>query len=290
MKDKQATSLEALNGLLTERKRYEEWLAALETRRSNTSDAVYQKVRSDYEKRLKDVSDRLTSRAGELRAGIASLTAKLQDIAREELAQHEARQEAELRAAVGEYGAEEWQTVKQNSEKQLARVARDRTATETQLADLNRVYAMSTGNAPVSATAVPAAAAPASPAAARPDAPAPVAPRKAQKSSSAGWPSRDGEDETTRAPAGASGPSGGRGAAKDSNFEELASITQPGTATATKTPESNPAPASKSKATRGGLPDLRTEQHKTLKCPECGAMNYPTEWYCERCGGELATL
>src|SRR6266498_3173072 len=98
MKDKQATSLEALNGLLTERKR--------------------------YEKRLKDVSDRLTSRAGELRAGIASLTAKLQDIAREELAQHEARQEAELRAAVGEYGAEEWQTVKQNSEKQLARVAR----------------------------------------------------------------------------------------------------------------------------------------------------------------------
>jgi hypothetical protein len=32
------------------------------------------------------------------------------------------------------------------------------------------------------------------------------------------------------------------------------------------------------------------EQPKTLKCTECGAMNYPTEWYCERCGAELAAL
>ena len=29
---------------------------------------------------------------------------------------------------------------------------------------------------------------------------------------------------------------------------------------------------------------------KTLKCQECGTLNYPTEWYCERCGGELAAL
>ncbi len=29
-------------------------------------------------------------------------------------------------------------------------------------------------------------------------------------------------------------------------------------------------------------------QQKTLRCGECGTMNYPTEWYCERCGGELA--
>jgi uncharacterized OB-fold protein len=29
---------------------------------------------------------------------------------------------------------------------------------------------------------------------------------------------------------------------------------------------------------------------KTLKCTDCGAMNRPTEWYCERCGAELAAL
>ena len=37
-------------------------------------------------------------------------------------------------------------------------------------------------------------------------------------------------------------------------------------------------------------PDSRPEVNKTLKCPECGTANYPTEWYCERCGGELATM
>jgi len=33
-----------------------------------------------------------------------------------------------------------------------------------------------------------------------------------------------------------------------------------------------------------------SEVIKTLKCQECGTMNFPTEWYCERCGGELAAF
>ena len=37
-------------------------------------------------------------------------------------------------------------------------------------------------------------------------------------------------------------------------------------------------------------PATTLEQAKTLKCNECGALNYPTEWYCERCGAELAAL
>jgi len=39
-----------------------------------------------------------------------------------------------------------------------------------------------------------------------------------------------------------------------------------------------------------GRQTATAEQPKTLKCTECGAMNYPTEWYCERCGAELAAL
>lgn len=38
------------------------------------------------------------------------------------------------------------------------------------------------------------------------------------------------------------------------------------------------------------LKDVPAEQAKTLRCQECGAMNYATEWYCERCGGELSAL
>lgn len=40
----------------------------------------------------------------------------------------------------------------------------------------------------------------------------------------------------------------------------------------------------------GKPPARNTQTVKTLKCQECGSMNYPTEWYCERCGGELAAL
>ncbi len=31
-------------------------------------------------------------------------------------------------------------------------------------------------------------------------------------------------------------------------------------------------------------------QVKTLKCTECGTMNLPTEWYCEKCGAELSAF
>jgi hypothetical protein len=37
---------------------------------------------------------------------------------------------------------------------------------------------------------------------------------------------------------------------------------------------------------RGSTPNVP----KTLKCAECGTLNRPTEWYCERCGAELAAL
>jgi hypothetical protein len=42
-------------------------------------------------------------------------------------------------------------------------------------------------------------------------------------------------------------------------------------------------PLIEQKPDTGGAP-------RTLKCPECGTMNMPTEWYCEQCGAELAAL
>ena len=49
-------------------------------------------------------------------------------------------------------------------------------------------------------------------------------------------------------------------------------------------------PRSSSDAMPSYLRDMPAEQVKTLKCQECGTLNYPTEWYCERCGAELAAL
>ena len=38
------------------------------------------------------------------------------------------------------------------------------------------------------------------------------------------------------------------------------------------------------------LKGVQSGHGKTLKCAGCGAPNFPTEWYCERCGSELSAV
>jgi hypothetical protein len=38
------------------------------------------------------------------------------------------------------------------------------------------------------------------------------------------------------------------------------------------------------------LKSTGTGDLKSLKCKECGTMNDPSEWYCERCGAELSAI
>lgn len=67
------------------------------------------------------------------------------------------------------------------------------------------------------------------------------------------------------------------GAAKSSNAAHAQGASDPGVVHATSDAVSP-------------KESMAAEQVKTLKCQECGTLNYPTEWYCERCGAELAAL
>jgi hypothetical protein len=49
-------------------------------------------------------------------------------------------------------------------------------------------------------------------------------------------------------------------------------------------------PVAKAPALPDPQKDRPSQGQKTLKCGECGTLNRPTEWYCERCGAELAAL
>ena len=276
MAEREPVSLDALNGLLKERQRYEEGLAALEQRRANTSESVFSRVHADYQTRLREVSSKLAERAGELRESIDTLSSRLEEISRQELQQREARQEAELRAAVGEYTDKQWKEIGGAWDKELARLSKEKAALDTQLTELNRIFALSMkekqaeeimhrvasddGNrAPISPV-VPRPAIPEPPTLNPPSRIEPVTPRATAPTSS-----------TPRTP-----------------FDDFP-VLRPGTGTVT--PPSTTAVATPPSVPRsGGTQDPRSEQHKTLKCPECGAANYPTEWYCERCGGELATM
>jgi len=281
MAEKEPVSLDALNGLLKERQRYEEWLGALEAKRASTSDSVYQRVQADYQTRLREVSSKLAERAGELRENIDALTLKLDDVSRQETQQREARQEAELRAAVGEYTDKQWKEIGGAWDKELARLVKEKNSLDAQLNELNRIFGLSVKEKQSAAAAMArpgsedGTRAPISPVVPRPAIPEPP---------TLNPPSRIEPSSAPRAQAPAPGTPAGR-----SPFDQFP-VLRPGTGagsppsgtTAVATPPAVPK--------SGGAQDPRSEQHKTLKCPECGAANYPTEWYCERCGGELATM
>jgi len=133
---------------------------------------------------------------------------------------------------------------------------------------------------------------------------APVAP-KPQPKPSAAKPKEDSAGRTLWFPSGKPGEApagkmdelaflksvtGNEGAAVPAK-RPSGSLTKPAEITAPPAPVAPAAPpapvpaaeAAKDRASGGTAP-------KTLKCGECGTMNRPTEWYCERCGAELAAL
>jgi hypothetical protein len=281
MAEKDPVSLDALNGLLKERQRYEEWLAALDEKRANTSASVYQRVQADYQTRLREVSSKLAERAGELRENIDALTLRLEDVSRQESQQRDARQEAELRAAVGEYTDKQWKEIGGAWDKELARLVKEKAALDAQLNELNRIFALSVKEKQAGAIAAGRAE---SGDGQRPPI-SPVVPRPAVPEPPTLNPPARAEQPMTSRPQQQQPPQNTQ--STRSPFDEFP-VLRPGSgsgsppSTAVATPPSVPK--------TGGTQDPRSEQHKTLKCPECGAANYPTEWYCERCGGELATM
>ena len=177
-----------------------------------------------------------------------------------------------------EYTDKQWKEIGGAWDKELARLVKEKSAVDAQLTELNRIFALSMKEKQAEAIlhrtgSEDGTRAPISPVVPRPAIPEPptlnppsrvehIAPRS---------PAPNPATSTSRTP-----------------FDEFP-VLRPGTGTAS--PPSTAAVATPPSVPKtGGTQDPRSEQHKTLKCPECGAANYPTEWYCERCGGELATM
>lgn len=294
--------LAQVDRLLQQRTQFEAWLQKLSAAGSSTPEAVRARVRSDYEGRLQRV-------VAELRTHAAIVDSSLRDH-RSTLASLEARRasieerlaEAELRYAVGEYTDEEWSSVGQEAQDALSDIAQ-RTMTEQgeidRLAEVQRL--ISTPVKPVEPVPTP----PAIVETARapgPDLPAGIilADAAPTVSEMPPPPSPVGAPKfTPKTPIPHRAPAAGRPAASGSGLDELAflkSVTgeeskrrQAGARKPDAAPE---APAAEASADAGGSAKAAATPTaaKTLKCGECGTLNRPTEWYCERCGAELAAL
>ena len=267
--------------LLTERQKYETWLEELEAKKDSTPAKVFERVRKDYLERLQDVIDQLKQHTATMQEHADGLAGKLKELEDTEDEAKETLAESELRAKVGEITEAEWETLQRKTQRELTKlkesqlqIAGDLSKIKELLAGLGKPQAAkprntaemneleflksvvgSTPSAPPLSSSTPTSVA------AQPQAPESAPPSVAPTPSAA-------------APS-ASAPS----AAAPSAPAPSAPASSP--AAPKPTPSSVP-------TTTGPLGKAQiADQPKTLKCPECGSMNYPSEWYCERCGAEL---
>lgn len=292
-------AMSALHTLLDERQRYQGWLTTLEGRRNSTPPHVYERVQQDYIGRLDRVMQSLAERAGQLSGTIASLTAELATLRQHESDRTDERHEAELRAAVGEFSPEDWERRRAEADGDLERIAAERHSLQAELEELQRIVALTMATRPDRTdgqlAAAPSVGAPSSPAErGRPDeSPQTIEefvaewhPPQARPPQPRGSDAAHSDHVPEAAEMGGmiipAAPMGGNpvGAA-GADYGIANGVTGVAAAAAAATPGSlSPAPQG----------DARRDTDKTLKCPECGAMNYATEWYCEKCGGELSTF
>lgn len=297
-------ALEAVGALIGERSKYEAWIAALATK-TDVPAHVLEKVRSDYTGRLRTVLQAFTSHTPALDAALAEHQSRDAALAAQEKACRDEHAEGELRHMVGEYDSAQWDQVRIGHEALLGRLASDRLGIAAELTSVQRSLAAAAeaaqrlraigGEAPISqpvvrdesptpailaAMAEPvappppvvAAPEPLSPSTYRPTPPAPpaeVMDRRAQlddlgflRSTPRPAPRENGESAGT------------------ATVTAARPVDAPVLRIVPDEPAPAPAPAQAP----------ATDAAKTLRCAECGTMNYPTEWYCERCGGELAVL
>ena len=309
--------MDAVAALMLERQRYEDWIAQLESRRSITPPHVFERVRGDYEARLREVMQQLSGRTAEVQATAAALTERLARMASEETAIRDERYEAELRSHVGEVTAAQWSAIERESDERIAKLTAERTSITGEIARLQQLLSMTGGRtAPISggSKAVPdmtrtekgvepprsgsfdeleflksvtdgARGSGSVKGSVPPPAPARTSAAIPRAATPAG-----GSANVGSAPApGSNGaaPNAGTVPAPEPTFSQSES----GSATNNGSEEPSKAlPEREPDAVPSFLRDVPQEQTKTLRCGECDAMNYPTEWYCERCGAELAGM
>ena len=283
------TSIHDVPALLSERRRYESWLAALEARRDSTPSHVFDRVYADYRNRLDEVAKRLATYRHAIEEERANVQARLSLLDAEERMRRDERAELDLRAHVGEIGAAEAGSAVTAVDDAIQLLTAERNGLQQRVDELSALLAEplppgETSTLEISEDTRIAGDGPA----------APEVPLQASAGSRTPGGSFDelafldavvGQGTpTSAAPQPAPTPES-RVVRDDPGAQSL--LAGVGSGSGREAPLASNVPANTPIVLRSSG---AIEQSKTLKCGECGSMNYPTEWYCERCGAELAAL
>jgi len=324
-----AVNTDQVTALFEERERYRAWIAALEAKRATTPEHIYNRVHADYTARLQRVVEQFATHATALQEHEKSLMERLGAIEIEEAKHRDEAAETELRATVGELSNETQREVRERTNAALDALHGQREQVNQELGRLRTILEAggipSAAPQPKSPPISPPIVAPI-PATATPRDQAAVSESTASNGHTDDW--QLAFEKTPEPPRRATPPvSPAQSSAADITverspelgpFDDLEFLR---TMTDSRSSGENAAVGSgagagKASSASGGsasggsrgqaAPDpgvvhasgdavspkesMAAEQVKTLKCQECGTLNYPTEWYCERCGAELAAL
>jgi hypothetical protein len=318
---KEQPGLENVAVLILERQRIENWLATLDARRANTPDHVYQRVRGDYAARLTAITEQLMARSAALKAHVDQVGARLTQFGTEAQRLRDIRAESELRMQVGELSVADWNVKARECDEGVARLTEAQAQARAMLAQAREILAMVNGQAN---GAVPStSSSTSSPRISRPmnldqlKADAGLRP----PTPSAGNSNMDelaflnsvvGNQPPGVQPPGVQPPPAGSIQLETEGAPDLAetllnrvnqrtngNLREDGDADSLLKGVGTPKPGNTQNPLAANVtesnpivlkPQGGAERHKTLKCQECQTMNYPTEWYCERCGAELAAV
>jgi hypothetical protein len=309
MADSPTSTGASIDALLQERARFQQWLAKLDAAAGTAPLAVREKVRADYEGRLRAVIEELKSHAEAVHDELDRHRTTQADLESQRATAEETLAEASVRHAVGEYSEEDWQRLNEEASHTLEAVQGQLAQVVSEITRLVEVQSLITEAPKPAPVAEPIRASgpalsssgprPAPPIEMLPDptpdvdaavgAPAPVEPlgEMAQPAAAPSAP------RFVPKPAAAAEPP--RGRPTPSEMDELAflkSVSGDDRKSGRRSGEHAAAPerAGAPAATQPSAKPGHASQQKTLKCGECGTLNRATEWYCERCGAELAAL
>jgi hypothetical protein len=288
---KEKASTGAIQKLLDERRQIEHWLERLEKAADRTPTAVRDRVRGDYSSRLDAVVAELKGYESDLQTSLDDARSKHGDAKERERTATEELAEAELRFAVGEFTDGQWSEKKAGILDRLIRIREELGEAEEEIGELEGVIGQITAPSAPASVEEPEIAEleieeP------EPAKPAPPAPERPSLGAELGL--RDlGKTGKREEPA----PKRAAAAQQETFDDDLEFLKALGEDSA----PSKPVGPVRRGPISGPVEKLADQEpiaksrpsvinQRTLKCGECGALNLPTEWYCDRCGAELASL
>lgn len=319
-----------IEALLQERARFQQWLAKLESSAGSAPAGVRAKVRADYQGRLQAVIEQLKSHAETIRSALDRHQGEQKELAGRRSEAEEALAEAEVRHLVGEYADNDWDQLRTQTTQTIESLQAELERVGKEIERLMEVQGFIAEPAPPEPEPVepeapepepepvPIAELEPVPPGPRPAPPIEMLPDPTPDFAAAAGSPPTLEPMPDLAPAAPGAPrfvpkpavepargrppvaapaAGSRAAAVP--VDELAFLksvagddrrTAPRRSGETARPETPPEPAVTTAAPQPSAKPGQASQAKTLKCGECGTLNRPTEWYCERCGAELAAL